>query len=66
MDEVWRRARAGFPGASPLERAAHYREQAKRLRELAAAEEIGRFRQRILQIADQYDALAANFETPRL
>ena len=58
--------RAGFVGVSPPERAVHYRAQAERLRELAAAEEIGRFRERVLEIADQYDALAANLETHRL
>jgi hypothetical protein len=39
-------------------RAAHYREQAEQLREMAAAEPIGRLRERLLDVAAQYDRLA--------
>ena len=39
-------------------RAAHYRDQAARLREMAEAEPIGRLRERLVDIARQYEALA--------
>jgi hypothetical protein len=41
-------------------RAAHYREQAAQLREMAAAEPIGRLRDRLADLASQYDRLAEN------
>jgi len=46
-------------GASPATKAVHYRAQAARIRELANAEQAGRFRDRLLEIAAQYDALIA-------
>ena len=46
-------------GASPATKAVHYREQAARIRELANAEQAGRFRDRLLEIANQYDELIA-------
>jgi hypothetical protein len=39
-------------------RAAHYREQAGQLREMAAAEPIGRLRDRLNDLSAQYDRLA--------
>ena len=41
-------------------RAAHYRDQASRLREMAEDEAIGRLRQRLIETAIEYDNLAAN------
>ena len=46
-------------GTSPATKAVHYREQAARIRELANAEQAGRFRDRLLEIASQYDELIA-------
>jgi len=47
-----------FAAASAFTRAAHYRDQATRLREMADEEPIGRLRDRLRETADQYDELA--------
>ena len=52
-----------FAALSQLSRAAHYREHAARMRELAADEKIGGFRERLLDIARQYDELVAMLES---
>ena len=40
------------------ERAAHYREQAIKLRQMAEAEPPGKIRDQLLDLADQYEGLA--------
>jgi hypothetical protein len=43
-------------------RAARYREQAAQLKDMAHAESIGRLRDRLLDLAEQYEGLAANVQ----
>src|SRR5207302_11150879 len=47
-----------FVATAAHARAAHYRDQAAQLRDMAAAEPIGRLRDRLLDLAAQYDRLA--------
>ncbi|HEY4470150.1 MAG TPA: hypothetical protein VGN21_03195 [Stellaceae bacterium] len=49
-----------FAASAAHARAAHYRDQASRLREMAEDEAIGRLRQRLIETAIEYDNLAAN------
>ena len=48
-----------FVTNSAHERAAHYREHAAKLREMAEKESAGRLRTNLLSLADQYEGLAA-------
>ena len=41
-------------------RAAHYNDQAARLREMAAAEPIGRLREQLIETALQYEKMASS------
>jgi hypothetical protein len=45
-------------------RAAHYREQAEKLRDMAEAEPRGELRDQLLALAAQYSDMAANLATP--
>ncbi len=47
-----------FVATAAHARAAHYREQAAQLRDMAEAEPIGKLRDRLLDVAAQYDRLA--------
>ena len=47
-----------FVATAAHHRAAHYRERAAQLREMAVAEPIGRLRDRLVNLAAQYDRLA--------
>jgi hypothetical protein len=47
-----------FVATAAARRAMHYREQAAHLREMAASEPIGRLRERLHDLAAQYDRLA--------
>jgi hypothetical protein len=46
----------------PMQRAAHYREQAAQLRELAAAALLAHHRNQLLSLAEQYESLAGSTE----
>ena len=46
-------------------RAAYYRDKAAQFREIAAAEPIGRLRDRLLHLARQYDEVAGIVEAKR-
>ena len=46
-----------FVATAAHARAAHYREQAAQLRDMAEAEPIGKLRDRLLDVAAQYDRL---------
>jgi len=46
-------------------RAASYRDKAARLRAMAEAEPIGKFRERLLDLSRQFEALADTLETKR-
>jgi hypothetical protein len=43
-------------------RAGHYRERAEQLRDMAKTESLGRLRGGLLNLADQYESLAASVE----
>jgi hypothetical protein len=51
--------------ASPLQRAQHYRDQVAKLRELAETTPARRARDQLLDLADQYERLAASLEEVR-
>jgi len=55
-----------FVANSAQERAAHYREKAAQLRTMAEAESIGRLRDGLLSLADQYDGFAATIRVKTL
>jgi hypothetical protein len=55
-----------FAATAAHARAAHYRDQAARLREMAEAEPIGRLRERLIDTARQYEDLATNALMRRL
>jgi hypothetical protein len=46
-----------FVATAAHARAAHYRDQAAQLRDMAEAEPVGRLRDRLLDLAAQYDRL---------
>jgi len=50
----------GFAANAASLRAERYREKAKSLREMAEAEPIGLLRQRLIELAGQYEQLAAS------
>ena len=66
IDDPWKTSVSELVRKAPHERAAHYREQATRLRELAEAETGQKLRQDLLSLADQYDALACGVPVQRL
>ncbi len=47
-----------IPSWPAIQRAAHYREQAAKLREFAAGELVEEVRERLIAVADQYEELA--------
>jgi hypothetical protein len=51
---------------SSPQRAEHYRDQAAKLRELAETTPASKFRDQLLDLADQYDRLAAGVEESRI
>jgi hypothetical protein len=50
---------------SPAERAEHYRDRAAKVRELAQTAPLGKSRDQLLDLADQYERLAASLEETR-
>jgi hypothetical protein len=64
-DDPWKTSVFELMQKVPHERAAHYREQATRLRELAEAETGHKLRQDLFSLADQYDALARGVTVQR-
>jgi len=46
------------------QRAVHYRDQAKKLRDMAEAEPRGELHEQLLALAGQYDDMAANLNAP--
>jgi hypothetical protein len=50
----------GFAAKAAQLRAERYRDKAKSLREMAEAEPIGLLRQRLIELAGQYDEVAAS------
>ena len=47
-------------------RSAHYRNQAAHIRELSEQEPVGKLRDRLLDVARQYEELAASIERSQL
>jgi hypothetical protein len=47
-------------------RSAHYRNQAAHIRELSEQEPVGKLRENLLDVARQYDELAASIERSQL
>jgi hypothetical protein len=47
---------------SPSQRVEHYRDQAAKIRGLAERTPVGRTRDQLLELADQYERLAAGVE----
>jgi hypothetical protein len=54
-----------YLSAATQQRAAYYRDKAAQLREIAEAEPIGRLRDRLLHLAQQYDDVAEIVEARR-
>jgi hypothetical protein len=59
------RAVLEYLSAATQQRAAYYRDKAAQFREIAEAEPIGRLRDRLLHLAQQYDDVAEIVEARR-
>ena len=56
----------GFAANAAELKAGRYRDKAKSLREMAQAEPVGALRQRLIELAGQYDKLAASLIPARV